>query len=158
MRLTIGDVAPGLALAPLRFQATATRIVAGALASRDYSRLHHDRGYVAEVAGQRDIFANTQFQAALFERYLGDWSGPQGRVARMRFAMRESIFAGDMVTLTGTVREVIATGPCGPAVIAELAMAVEDRTVTTCQALYALPLDARDDPWRREGTEWLQPD
>ena len=57
----IGDVAPGTIIPTLEFDVTATRLIAGALASRDYSPLHHDGRYVRDVVGQQDIFANTQF-------------------------------------------------------------------------------------------------
>ncbi|OCC25617.1 hypothetical protein MB02_03030 [Croceicoccus estronivorus] len=156
-RLTVADVAMGMDLPELVFTVSATRLVAGALASRDYSPLHHDRRYVVDVAGQRDIFANTQFQAALFERYLNDWSGPMGRTVQMRFAMRVSVFAEDEVAIHGTVEDVLQDGPCGPCVKVTLNMTVDGRIVTTCDALYALPADEADNPWDRGGERWLQP-
>lgn len=155
--LTIDGVEPGQRLPALSFHVTASRLIAGAFASRDYSRLHHDRDYAVEVAGQRDIFANTQFQAALFERYLNDWSGPLGRIARMTFRMTSSVFAGDHVSLTGTVDRVARSGPCAPAVSILIAMAVDDRAATSCEILYALPAAAGDNPWRRRSGLWLQP-
>lgn len=156
--LLIGDVAAGQAIPELAFDATATRIVAGALASRDYSPLHHDHGYVVGTVGQRDIFANTQFQASLFERFLNDWSGPRGRIARMRFSMTSSIFAGDRVTIGGAVDTVFADGPCGAAAAVTLRMAVADRVMTTCEALYALPAAPGDNPWERRAERWLPPE
>lgn len=156
--LLIGDVAPGDVIPELAFDVTATRIVAGALASRDYSPLHHDHDYVVGTVGQRDIFANTQFQASLFERFLNDWSGPRGRIARMRFSMTSSIFAGDRVTIGGIVDAVLADGPCGPAVAVTLSMMVADRVMTSCETLYALPAGPGDNPWERRGGRWLPPE
>lgn len=155
--VTIDDVEPGQQIPALSFHVTASRLIAGAFASRDYSPLHHDRDYAVDVAGQRDIFANTQFQAALFERYLNDWSGPLGRIARMTFRMTSSVFAGDLVSLTGTVDRVLRSGPCAPAASILIAMAVDERTATACEILYALPAAAGDNPWRRRGESWLQP-
>lgn len=157
-QLLIADVAAGAALPALTYEVTATRLIAGALASRDYSPLHHDRTYVVDVAGQRDIFANTQFQAALIERYLGDWSGPLGRIARMQFRMKSSIFAGDRVLFGGVVEQVLAEGPCGASAAVNITLSVEGRLATTCEALYALPASAGDNPWVRRGMQWLQPD
>lgn len=157
-QLLITDVTVGAVLPALSYEVTATRLIAGALASRDYSPLHHDRNYVVDVVGQRDIFANTQFQAALIERYLGDWSGPLGRIARMQFRMKSSIFAGDQVLVKGTVDDVLAHGPCGASAAVNITISVEGRLTTTCETLYALPASHGDNPWARRGTQWLQPD
>lgn len=156
--LLISDVAQGMVLPPLSFDVTATRLIAGALASRDYSPLHHDKNYVVDVAGQPEIFANTQYQAALFERYLNDWSGPLGRVARMQFRMKSSIFAGDRILMRGKVDHVVNAGPCGASVEVGIVMMVGERVATVCEALYALPASAEDNPWQRRGDRWLSPD
>lgn len=154
---TIAGIAVGDRLPDLAFDASATRIVAGAVASRDYSPLHHDRSYAVDTANKRDIFANTQFQSALFERYVQDWTGPFGRVARMQFRMIASIFAGDAVTITGTVRERSETGPCGAAVTIEVGAWVDGAMVTGCEVLVALPARDGDNPWQRRGADWLSP-
>ncbi|MEZ5709822.1 MAG: hypothetical protein R3E02_10585 [Blastomonas sp.] len=155
--LTLGDVGTGQKLPELVYRVTATRLVAGALASRDYSPLHHDRNYAVNVANQRDIFANTQFQSALFERYLQDWGGPLCRIARLKFRMRSSVYADDEARLTGTVTSSGAALPCGAGAVIAVELHVEDRLATSCEALVGLPCDAGDNPWNRRGPEWLQP-
>lgn len=156
-QLHIGDVAPGMALPDLAFQITATRLIAGAFASRDYSPLHHDKDYVVGVVGQENIFANTQYQAALFERYLNDWSGPLGRVARMKFRMRSSVFAGDEIVLKGLIEDVFTSGECDASVKASLVLSVGGDLRTSCEVLYALPSSEGDNPWQRRRERWLQP-
>ncbi len=94
----------------------------------------------------------------MFERFLNDWSGPSGRLARMTFKMVSSIFAGDAVTITGTVDQVLADGPCGAAVAVTMQMSVGSLVATSCDALYALPPFAGDNPWDRRGAQWLRPD
>ena len=42
---------------------------------------------------------NTPNQAAWFERFLTDWSGPKGRLGRMKFRMKGSVFPGDTMVL-----------------------------------------------------------
>ena len=42
--------------------------------------MHHDKDFAVHRNGTRDIFLNTPNQAAWFERYLTDWSGPHGRL------------------------------------------------------------------------------
>lgn len=156
-KLQIGNVAPGMALPELSYTVTATRLIAGAIASRDYSPLHHDKDYVVGVVGQENIFANTQYQASLFERYLNDWSGPLGRVARMKLKMRSSVFAGDEILLKGVIDDVFASGECGASVNAGLVMSVGGEIKTTCEVLYALPAFDGDNPWDRRKAHWLQP-
>jgi hypothetical protein len=104
--------------------------------------------------GVRDIFLNTPTQAAWFERYLTDWTGPRGRLGRMRLRMRDSVFPGDRMVITGTVRtaELDQTG-CGW-VSVDLQLAADDRLATTCTARIAVPVDAGDNPWRRRGKDW----
>ena len=54
----------------------------GALATRDWRPMHHDRDFAIERNGARDIFLNTPNQQAWFERFVTDWTGPSaGRVA-----------------------------------------------------------------------------
>lgn len=149
-----GDVTVGDALPPLHYDVTATTIVLGALATRDWRPQHHDHHFATGRNGVRDIFMNAPNQAAWFERYLTDWSGPRGRPGRMGFRMRDSVFPGDVMTLSGTVGEVwVDDQDCGWVAVT-VRMAVEDRTCTTCDAVIALPRSADDNPWVRRGRSW----
>jgi acyl dehydratase len=98
--VTVGDTLPVLVV-----DVTPTTVVLGALASRDWRPMHHDYKFATERNGVADIFLNTPNQAAWFERYLTDWTGPRGRVGRMTFRMRDSVFPGDEMTFTGTVTD-----------------------------------------------------
>ena len=94
-------------------------------------------------------------QAAWFERYITDWTGPYGRLRRVTFRMRGSVFPGDTMVLRGTVTD---TGDrrhrvrVGRAV--DIAVSVDGDVKTTCTARVALPLDADDNPWARSGDRW----
>ena len=96
-----GDVLPELAV-----EVTATTIVLGALASRDWRPMHHDHDFAVNRNGTQDIFLNTPNQAAWFERYVTDWTGPLGRLGKMSFRMHDSVFPGDTMRLTGKVVDV----------------------------------------------------
>ncbi len=74
--LTLDGVRPGDVLPELRYDVTATTVVLGALATRDTRPMHHDHDFAVNRNGTQDIFLNTPNQAAWFERYLTDWSGP----------------------------------------------------------------------------------
>ena len=75
-KLTVADVHEGDALPELSYDVTATTVVLGAIASRDTRPMHHDHDFAVNRNGTRDIFLNTPNQAAWFERYVTDWSGP----------------------------------------------------------------------------------
>ena len=83
-RLLVGDVKAGISLPELRYDVTATTVVLGALATRDWRPMHHDKDFAVERNGTRDIFLNTPNQAAWFERYITDWTGPHGRLGQDR--------------------------------------------------------------------------
>jgi acyl dehydratase len=151
---TLDQVEVGQALPELRHDVTATTIVLGAIASRDTRPMHHDYDFAVNRNGLRDIFMNTPNQAAWFERYLTDWTGPKGRLGRMKFRMKSSVYPGDTMVLAGTVQrvEVDDTG-CGWAEV-EVTLTVGDGVCTACTARIAIPTGPDDNPWRRRGDDW----
>jgi acyl dehydratase len=152
--ITLDQVSKGDQLPVLSYDVTATTIVLGALASRDWRPMHHDHDFAVNRNGTRDIFMNTPNQAAWFERYLTDWSGPHGRLGRMRFRMKGSVFPGDTMVLSGVVTDVdIDPSGCGWVEV-EMTLAVADETKTECLARIALPSATDDNPWRRRGERW----
>jgi acyl dehydratase len=152
--LLLGDVAAGDTLPPLSYDVTATTVVLGALATRDWRPQHHDFHFATERNGVKDIFMNAPNQAAWFERYLTDWSGPRGRLGRVGFRMKDSVFPGDTMTMTGAVTDVdVDDAGCGWASV-EVTLAVGDRVCTTCSARIALPTAPDDNPWSRRGPAW----
>ena len=94
-RVMFTDVKVGDTLPELAYPVTATTIVLGALAARDWRPMHHDYDFAVNRNGTKDIFMNTPNQAAWFERFLTDWSGPTGRLGRMKFRMKGSVFPDD---------------------------------------------------------------
>ena len=74
----VGDELPVLAI-----EMTATRIVAGAIATRDFMPVHHDRDY-ANSQGAPDIFMNIISTNAYCTRYLTDWAGPDAMLEAPR--------------------------------------------------------------------------
>ena len=155
MTLTIDQVAEGQSLPELAHDVTATTVVLGALASRDWRPMHHDYKFATERNGTQDIFLNTPNLAAWFERYITDWTGPRGRIRTMTFRMRDSVFPGEDMTFRATVT---ATGTdstgCGWAALDITLTAGEDRLASTCSATVALPTDKDDNPWSRHGDDW----
>ena len=149
-----GDVSVGDALPELSYPVTATTVVLGALASRDWRPMHHDKDFAQQRNGVQDIFLNTPNQAAWFERYVTDWTGPHGRLGRMTFRMKGSVFPGDTMVFSGTVVDTHTDDAgCSWATV-DVALAVDGDVKTTCTASVALPADADDNPWARRGDRW----
>lgn len=152
--LTLDQVQEGQPVPPLSYDVTATTIVLGALASRDTRPMHHDYDFAVNRNGIRNIFMNTPNQAAWFERYLTDWTGPKGRLGRVKFRMKSSVFPGDTMVLAGVVQKVeIDDTGCGWAEV-DVALTVGDATCTECTARIAIPTGPDDNPWRRRGDHW----
>jgi len=152
--LVLEHVRPGDVLPELRHDVTATTVVLGALASRDTRPMHHDHDFAVNRNGTRDIFLNTPNQAAWFERYLTDWSGPFGRLGRMKFRMLGSVFPGDTMVLAGAVEHVETdeTG-CGWVTVL-VRLTVDEDLKTGCTARIALPVADGDNPWTRRAERW----
>jgi len=113
--LLVGDVAPGELLDPCPVDITPTQIVAGAIASRDYQDVHHDRD-LALKRGSPDIFMNILTTGGLCARYVTDWAGPEAQLRSLRIRLGAPNYPGDVMTLTGRVER------CEPDGTLELAL------------------------------------
>ena len=152
--LTAAELTAGTKLPELSYDVTATTIVLGALASRDWRPMHHDYDFAVNRNGTKNIFLNTPNQAAWFERYVTDWSGPKGRLGRIQFRMKDSVFPDDTMVFNGVVKKIEKdeTG-CSWADL-EIELKVGEKIVTGCTARMALPADDEDNPWVRKGADW----
>jgi acyl dehydratase len=150
----LADVHEGDSLPDLAYDVTATTVVLGALATRDWRPMHHDHDFAVNRNGTQDIFLNTPNQAAWFERYVTDWTGPKGRLGRMKFRMLGSVFPGDTMVMRAKV-ESIETDPSGCGWVSLLVtLTVDDDVKTDCSVRVALPTGADDNPWARRGHDW----
>ncbi|MCY3643525.1 MAG: MaoC family dehydratase N-terminal domain-containing protein [Acidimicrobiaceae bacterium] len=148
------QVRVGDALPELTHDVTATTVVLGAVASRDWRPMHHDYRFATERNGTQDIFLNTPNQLAWIERAITDWTGPKGRPGRISFRMHDPVFPGDRMTIAARVAAtpIDETG-CGWAEL-DLVVRGGDRTCTTGTARVALPMTSVDNPWLRRGEDW----
>ena len=102
--LAARDVNVGDALPPLDVPITATLIIGGAIASRDYQDVHHDRD-LARQRGAKDIFMNILTTNGLVGRFVTDWAGPEAMLKAVAIRLGAPNYPGDMMRLTGTVTE-----------------------------------------------------
>ena len=88
---------------------TATRVVAGAIATRDFMPVHHDRDY-ANQQGAPEIFMNILSTNGYCGRYLTDWAGPDALVRSLAIRLGVPVFANSTLRFNGTVTAVENTG------------------------------------------------
>jgi len=96
------DIRVGDAVTPMRIDVTATVIVAGAIASRDFMPVHHDRDY-AKTQGAPDIFMNILTDNGYCSRFLTDWAGPEAMVRKVAIRLGVPAHPGSTLDFTGTV-------------------------------------------------------
>ena len=101
-RPTGAGPAVGDRLPTLTIPVTATLIAAGAIATRDFMPVHHDRDYAAEQ-GAPDIFMNILSDTGYCSRFLTDWAGPDAMVTRLAIRLGVPVFPGDTLVYTGEV-------------------------------------------------------
>jgi acyl dehydratase len=95
--LRVGDELPTMVI-----EVTPTRVVAGAIASRDFMPVHHDRDY-ANQQGAPDIFMNILSDTGYCSRFLTDWAGPDAMVKHLAIRLGLPVFPGHTLTYTGSV-------------------------------------------------------
>lgn len=152
--LMFGDVSEGAALPVLEKEVKPVTVVLGAMASRDWRPQHHDYKFATGRNGLDDIIMNTPNLAAWFERYVTDWTGPKGRLGRIKFRMKDSVYPGDTMKFAGKVTGV-EEGPDG---VGWVSLAIEltagDKSCVGCEARVAIPKTADANPWALKGAAW----
>ena len=108
--------AVGETLPPLELETTPTVVIAAALASRDFERVHHDRSF-AQASGMPDIFLNILATNGFVVRYVSDWAGPDVVVKQSSIRLGVPHYAGETLALSGSVESVTDDGEVAVAVV-----------------------------------------
>ena len=101
----LGDVKVGDRIQQLDVPLTAAIIVGGALASRDFTPVHHDRD-AARKAGMSDVFMNILTTNGYVGRFVSDWAGPDAAIRKVSIKLGTPNLPGDTMKLTGEVTAV----------------------------------------------------
>lgn len=151
------DIAVGASLPAVEQHLTTLDIAVGAGGSRDWLPQHYDKRVAIDELGLSDVLINTPMITALFERLVTDWTGPLGRIGRIRLGLRRPVLSGEHIELTGIVSEdrTDSTGCRWLTVTA--AMNVDNDVRVNSQIIVAVPTSATDNPWLRRGERWLPP-
>jgi acyl dehydratase len=96
------DINVGDEVTPLEIPITTTMIVAGAIASRDFMPVHHDRDF-AKKQGSPNLFMNILTTNGYCVRFLTDWAGPEAMVKNLSIRLGVPCFPDDPLRFTGTV-------------------------------------------------------
>jgi acyl dehydratase len=100
--LRYDDVKIGDELPALDVPITATAIVAGAIASRDYQDVHHDKA-TAIQRGSPDIFMNILTTNGYVGRFVTDWAGPEALLRSVDIVLGAPNYPGDHMRMSGQV-------------------------------------------------------
>jgi acyl dehydratase len=96
------EVKVGEALPPLDVPITAALVVGGALASRDFTPVHHDKA-AAQAQGLPDVFMNILTTNGFVGRYVTDWAGPDALVRGIKTKLGGPNMPGDVLKIRGKV-------------------------------------------------------
>jgi len=110
--LRFEEVEVGDELPPCSIPITATLIVAGAIASRDYQDVHHDRE-LAVSRGSPDIFMNILTTTGLCGCYVSDWAGPEALMRRLAIRLGAPNYPHDTMVMSASVLSKNAEGGAG---------------------------------------------
>lgn len=100
--LRFSESLAGQALPELNVPITASIVVGGALASRDFTPVHHDRA-AAQAQGLPDIFMNILTTNGFVGRYISDWAGPDAVIEAVSLRLGGPNMPGDTLELRGKV-------------------------------------------------------
>ena len=112
-----GGLGVGDELPPLDVELSAASIVGGALASRDFTPVHHSRA-AAQAQGMADVFMNILTTNGYVGRYVTDWAGVDAIVKNVAIKLGAPNVVGDTMKMAG---KVVATEPDEGIVVVEVA-------------------------------------
>ncbi len=100
--VSFDEVEVGAELPELAVPITTTLVVAGALASRDFTPVHHDKS-AAQATGMQDVFMNILTTNGLVGRFVTDWAGPDAVLRGVSIKLGAPNLPGDTMKMTGAV-------------------------------------------------------
>jgi len=101
--LSFESVSVGDKLPSREVPVTSGLIVGGAIASRDFTSVHHDKK-AAQKGGLPDVFMNILTSNGLMGSYITNWAGPDSTTKKIDLKLGAPNLPGFIMTLSGEVR------------------------------------------------------
>jgi len=101
--LKYGQVKVGDKLPELKIDITSGLIIGSALASRDFTPVHHDKK-VAQATGLSDVFMNIITSNGFMGRFVTDWAGPDSTLKGIDIKLGAPNLPGFVMTISGEVK------------------------------------------------------
>lgn len=131
--------AKGERLPDFALPVTTTRIVAGALASRDFMPVHHDRDYARKQSAP-DVFMNILTTNGYVARYVTDWAGSEARLLGIKIRLGGPATPGTTLRFSG---EVVRETQAGDERVLEIALKAENELGMHASGTVELTLPSR---------------
>ena len=128
----------GEKLPPLTIGVTAGLIVGGAIASRDFTPVHHEKA-AAQAAGLPDVFMNILTSNGYVSRFVTDWAGPDAVLKKIAIRLGAPAIPNTTLRFTGAVTRVDTTDTGRREVEVELRGATEIGDHVTGSVVLLLP-------------------
>lgn len=100
------DISIGDELPTFELNVTATVIVAGAIASRDFMPVHHDRDYALSQHAP-DIFMNILTTNGYIARFVSDWAGPEAILEGISIRLGAPAVPNKPLRFNGSVTNIV---------------------------------------------------
>ncbi|MCB1695603.1 MAG: acyl dehydratase [Pseudomonadales bacterium] len=101
--LTFDSVQVGDKLPAREIPITSSLIIGGAIASRDFTPVHHDK-LAAQKGGLPDIFMNILTSNGLMASYVTNWAGPDSTTKKIELKLGAPNLPGFIMTVRGEVK------------------------------------------------------
>jgi len=101
-----GKLHPGCEFGRVHVPVTATQIIAGTLATRDFYPVHHDRAF-ARAHGNADIVMNILTTNGLLARVVGEWTGRGAGCVGWSRTLRAPASPGEVLRISGRVETAV---------------------------------------------------
>lgn len=95
--VNVGDLLPGMDI-----DINVSFVVAGAVASRDFTPVHHNKN-AANASGLANVFPNILTDNGLVGRFVTDWAGPEATLKRVNIKLGAPVQPGEVLKFTGSV-------------------------------------------------------
>ena len=95
--INIGDKLPDMGI-----DINVSFVVAGAVASRDFTPVHHNKA-AANASGLANVFPNILTDNGLVGRFVTDWAGPDATLKRVNIKLGAPVQPGEVLKFTGEV-------------------------------------------------------